>query len=171
MYFSLFANTLFSLLFAPIVGLDIYLYIYWHSSISIMMGTFKLIPCFSTLCASYYFGMNSYIFHCVVLIFICFLFHCNRFLFLSFTLLATFILSVSSFHIVQGCLGKEMKVDGWISCTLSSRECVLWQFNNGVFINQGCVLNVQRMLKVLGNYCSLERATCDSNTMNLLSAH
>ena len=133
-----------------------------------MMGTFKLIPCFSTLCASYYFGMNSYIFHCVVLIFICFLFHCNRFLFLSIILLATFILIVSSLQIVQGCLGKEMKVDGWISCTLSSRECVLWQFNNGVFINQGCVLNVQRMLKVLGNHCSLEIVTKDSTIINLL---
>ena len=90
-----------------------------------MMGTFKLIPCFSTLCASYYFGMNSYIFHCVVLIFICFLFHCNRFLFLSIILLATFILIVSSLQIVQGCSGKEMKVDGWISLIVSSRECVV----------------------------------------------
>lgn len=69
--------------------------------------------------------MNSYIFHCVVLIFICFLFHCNRFLFLSILLLATFILIVSSFQIVQGCLGKEMKEDGWISFTLSSREFVV----------------------------------------------
>ena len=33
---------------------------------------------------------------------------------------------------VQACLGKEMKVDGWISLILSNRECVVLKFDNGV---------------------------------------
>ena len=57
----------------------------------------------------------------------------------------------SIFQSVQGFLGKQMKVDGWISLILSNRECVVLQFNNGVFMNQGFVLNEQRVLKVFGN--------------------
>ena len=53
---------------------------------------------------------------------------------------------------VQGCLGKEMKVDGWISIILSNGECVMLKFNNGVFMNQGFVVNDQKVLKVLGNH-------------------
>ena len=51
---------------------------------------------------------------------------------------------------VQGCLGKEMQVDGWISLMLSNRECVVLKFNNGVFMNQGFVVNDQKVLKVFG---------------------
>ena len=53
---------------------------------------------------------------------------------------------------VQGCLGKEMKVDGWISLILSNKECVVLKFNNGVFMNEGFVVNDQKVLKVIGNH-------------------
>ena len=58
----------------------------------------------------------------------------------------------SIFQRVQGCLGKEMKVDGWISIILSNRECVILQFNNGKFMNEGFVVNDEKVLKVLGNH-------------------
>ena len=67
--------------------------------------------------------------------------------------------AISNYHIdssiiqnVQGCLGKEMKPNGWISLILSNRECVVLQFNNGVFMNQGFVVNEQKVLKVFGNH-------------------
>ena len=52
---------------------------------------------------------------------------------------------------MQGCLDEEMIVDGWISLILSNRECVVLKFNNGVFMNEGYVLNDEKVLKVLGN--------------------
>ena len=67
--------------------------------------------------------------------------------------------TISNYHIdssiiqnVQGCLGKEMKVDGWISLILSNREYVVLKFNNGVFMNEGFVVNDQKVLKVFGNH-------------------
>ncbi|CBK19578.2 uncharacterized protein [Blastocystis hominis] len=45
-----------------------------------------------------------------------------------------------------------MKPNGWISLILSNRECVVLQLNNGVFMNQGFVLNEQKVLKVFGNH-------------------
>ena len=67
--------------------------------------------------------------------------------------------AISNYHIdssiiqnVQGCLGKEMKPNGWISLILSNRECIVLQFDNGVFMNQGFVLNEQKVLKVFGNH-------------------
>ena len=53
---------------------------------------------------------------------------------------------------VQGCLGKEMKLDGWISLILSNKECVVLKFNKGVFMNEGFVVNDQKVLKVIGNH-------------------
>ena len=53
---------------------------------------------------------------------------------------------------VQGCMGKEMKVDGWILLILSNGECVILQFNNGVFMNEGFVVNDEKVLKVFGNH-------------------
>ena len=47
----------------------------------------------------------------------------------------------SIIQIVQACLDKAMKLDGWISLILSTRECVVLQFNNGIFMNQGFVVN------------------------------
>ena len=61
---------------------------------------------------------------------------------------------IDSFPIqnVQGRLNKEWKVDGWISLILSNKECVVLKFNNGVFMNEGFVVNDQKVLKVLGNH-------------------
>ena len=53
---------------------------------------------------------------------------------------------------VQASLGKKWKPNGWISLILSNRECIVLQFNKGVFMNQGFVLNEQKVLKVFGNH-------------------
>ena len=45
-----------------------------------------------------------------------------------------------------------MKPNGWISLILSNREYVGLQFNYGAFMNQGFVLNEQKVLKVFGNH-------------------
>ena len=58
----------------------------------------------------------------------------------------------SNIQNVQASLGKEMKVDGWISLILSNGECVVMRFNNGIFMNQGFVVNDQKVLKVFGNH-------------------
>ena len=58
----------------------------------------------------------------------------------------------STIQVVQGCLGKEWKPNGWISLILSNRECIVLQFNNGVFMNQGFMLNEQKVLKVFGSH-------------------
>ena len=45
-----------------------------------------------------------------------------------------------------------MKVDGWISLILSNSECIVLKFNNGIFMNQGFVVNDEKVLKVFGNH-------------------
>ena len=67
--------------------------------------------------------------------------------------------AINNYHIdssviqnVQVCLSKEMKVDGWISLILSNRECVVLLFNNGVFMNEGFVVNDEKVLKVFENH-------------------
>ena len=67
--------------------------------------------------------------------------------------------AINNYHIdssitqnVQACLGKEMKPNGWISHILSTRECLVLLFNNGVFMNQGFVVNDEKVLKVFGNH-------------------
>ena len=60
----------------------------------------------------------------------------------------------SIIHRVQGRLNIQMKVTGWISLILNNRECVVLKFNNGVFMNQGFVVNDQKVLKVFGNHQS-----------------
>ena len=66
---------------------------------------------------------------------------------------------INNYHIdsdiiqrVQAYLGIEMKVDGWISLLLSNREYIVLKCNNGVFMNQGFVVNDEKVLKVLGNH-------------------
>ena len=82
-------------------------------------------------------------------------FQINRFtiLFLiSMQKIADFVNSaIKNYHIdsstiqnVQACLGKEMKVDGWISIILINGECLVLKFNNGVFMNQGFVVNDEK---------------------------
>ena len=53
---------------------------------------------------------------------------------------------------MQGRLNEKWKVDGWISFILSNRECVILLFNNGVFMNEGFMVNDEKVLKVFGNY-------------------
>ena len=67
--------------------------------------------------------------------------------------------AISNYHIdsttiqnVQVCLGKEMKVDGWISIILSNREYVVLKFNNEIYVNEGFVVNDEKVLKVFGNH-------------------
>ena len=74
--------------------------------------------------------------------------------------IADFVNSViNNYHIdssiiqrVQAYLGKEMKPNGWISLILSNREYVVLKFNNGVFMNEGFVVNDEKVLKVFGNH-------------------
>ena len=60
--------------------------------------------------------------------------------------------TISGIVTTQGRLNAEMRVDGWISLILSNRKCVVLLFNNGVFMNQGFVVNDEKVLKVLGNH-------------------
>ena len=53
---------------------------------------------------------------------------------------------------VQVYLGIEMKVDGWISTLFCNREFIMLKFNNGEFMNEGFVVNDQKVLKVFGNH-------------------
>ena len=53
---------------------------------------------------------------------------------------------------VQGLLYRKWKVDGWISLILTTKECVVLLFNNGVFMDQGFVVNDEKVLKVFGNH-------------------
>ena len=66
--------------------------------------------------------------------------------------------AITDYHIdssiiqsVQGRLNEKWKVDGWISLILSTKECVVLKFDNGVFMNQGFAVNDEKVLKVLGN--------------------
>ena len=67
--------------------------------------------------------------------------------------------AIGNYHIdrsliqnVQGRLVENWKLDGWISLILSIREYIVLKFNNGVFMNQGFVVNDQKVLKVFGNH-------------------
>ena len=67
--------------------------------------------------------------------------------------------AISNYHFdssmiqnAQGRLNEKWKVDGWISLILSNREFVVLKFNNGVFMNEGFVVNDQKVLKVIGNH-------------------
>ena len=74
--------------------------------------------------------------------------------------IADFVNSViNNYHIdsftiqnVQGRLNEKWKPNGWISLILSNRECVVLKFNNGVFMNEGFVVNDQKVLKVFRNH-------------------
>ena len=53
---------------------------------------------------------------------------------------------------VQAYLNEKWEVNGWISLILSNRECIVLKFENGVFMNEGFVVNDEKVLKVLGNH-------------------
>lgn len=57
----------------------------------------------------------------------------------------------SAIQCAQTCLNEEMKVDGWVSLILGNRECAVLKFHNAVFINEGYVLNDEKVLKMYGN--------------------
>ena len=66
--------------------------------------------------------------------------------------LGNFFIDSSIIQDVQGQVNVEWKPNGWLSYIQSNRECVVLQFNNGVFMNQGFVLNEQKVLKVFGKH-------------------
>ena len=53
---------------------------------------------------------------------------------------------------VQTRVNEKWIVDGWISLIFSNRKCVVLQFDNGIFMNQGFVLNEQKVVMVIGSY-------------------
>ena len=61
---------------------------------------------------------------------------------------------VDSSHIqnLQGFVNLGMIADGWVSIILSNRECIVLKLSTGVFMNEGFVVNDQKVLKVLGNH-------------------
>ena len=58
----------------------------------------------------------------------------------------------STIQNVQGRLNDKRKADGWISLILSNRECIVLKFSKGAFLNEGFVVNDQKVLKVFGNH-------------------
>ena len=62
-----------------------------------------------------------------------------------------YIINGSAIQEQQGSVNGKMKVDGWISLVLSDQKCILLKFNNGVFMNEGFVVNEHKVSKVLGN--------------------
>ena len=57
----------------------------------------------------------------------------------------------SDINNIFGFINHQLKPIGWISLILSNRECIVLKFNNGVFMNEGYVLNDEKVLKVFGN--------------------
>lgn len=52
---------------------------------------------------------------------------------------------------VEGYLTKDLKVDGWITVELSSGKCIVLKFDNGIFLNEGYLLNDEKVERVFGN--------------------
>ena len=81
------------------------------------------------------------------------------FLFYLMSSIADFVNSVISNHYIdssiiqnaQGCLDKEMKVDGWILLALSSKQCIVLKCNIGESVNLGFLMNDEKVLKVFGS--------------------
>ena len=46
---------------------------------------------------------------------------------------------------------KELNPNGWVSLILSGRECMSIRFSDGAFMNEGFVVNDEKVLKVYGN--------------------
>ena len=53
---------------------------------------------------------------------------------------------------VHGRLNEKWKADGWNLLILSNNVCIILRFDNGVFMNEGYVVNDQKVLKVFGNH-------------------
>ena len=54
----------------------------------------------------------------------------------------------SAIENVQTCVNETMKVDGWVSLVLSNSECVVLKYYNGVFLNEGYIMNTKKVLRV-----------------------
>ena len=50
------------------------------------------------------------------------------------------------------CVNGEMIVNGWISLFLSNEECIMMNFKNGIFMNEGYVLNEKKVIFALNNF-------------------
>ena len=53
---------------------------------------------------------------------------------------------------VHGRLNEKWKADGWNLLILSNNVCITLRFDNGVFMNEGFVVNDEKVLKVFGNH-------------------
>ena len=60
-------------------------------------------------------------------------------------------LDSSAIESVEGCVTKELKVDGWITVELCNKECLVLKFDNGVYVNEGYLLNEEKVERVFGN--------------------
>ena len=67
--------------------------------------------------------------------------------------------AVNNYHIdssliqwIHARLGYNLKPNGWMILMMRNREYIVLQFNNGEFMNQGYVVNDEKVLKVLGNH-------------------
>ena len=73
---------------------------------------------------------------------------------------ADFVNSVRSIHHfgssstpkVQGLMTNKLNPNGWVSLILSNRECMSIRFSDGAFMNEGFVVNDEKVLKVYGNH-------------------
>ena len=54
----------------------------------------------------------------------------------------------SMIQTMQGIMDKRMRVDGWISLILRNKKCVVLKSKQGIFMNEGYVLNDEKVLKV-----------------------
>ena len=52
---------------------------------------------------------------------------------------------------VEGSVNEEMKINGWITVELSDGECIVLKYNNGVFMNEGYLLNYEKVERVFGD--------------------
>ena len=50
------------------------------------------------------------------------------------------------------CLNKDMKPNDWIMLTLNSPACIILKFHNGEFMNEGYIVNNQKVLGALVNH-------------------
>lgn len=57
----------------------------------------------------------------------------------------------SNIRNVEGYVTKDLKVNGWITVELGNRKCIVLKFDNGVFLNEGYLLNEYIVERVFGN--------------------
>ena len=65
--------------------------------------------------------------------------------------ISNYVVDSSIIQNVETRVDEDMKLNGWLLLVLSNKECVILKFNNGLYMNEGYVLNEEKVLKVLGN--------------------